>query len=78
MPDQINLEVGAIAAVYIVLHIRVIDSAHIDEVVLQLRLVVDLVAGAVPLAGPRPCNRTTCRNGSSVPVPTAPRSVHDA
>ena len=78
MPDQINLEVGAIAAVHIALHIGVIDPADIDEVVLQLRLVVELVAGAVPLAGPRPCNRTPCRNGSSAPAPTALRSVPGA
>ena len=68
MPDQVNLEIGAITVVYIALHIRVIDPADIDEVVLQLRLVAELGAGAVPLAeeGEVLITRRTCAGGPGI------------
>ncbi|MOA68766.1 hypothetical protein D3C78_1965490 [compost metagenome] len=50
MPDQINLEIGAITTVDIALHIRVINPADIGEVVLHLRLVTELRADTIPLA----------------------------
>ena len=48
MTDQVNLKVGATTVVHVALHISVIDPADVDEVVLQLRLVVELVTHSVP------------------------------
>ena len=68
MPDQINLEIGAITAVDIALHIRVINPADIGEVELQLRLVTELSADAIPLAeeGKVLITGRTCAGGPSI------------